>query len=123
MAKVLGLGGFFFKAREPVKLGEWYQKWLGMELQSDHNSVSFQASALPEKAYSVWSPFEQDTDYFQPSGQATMVNLIVDDVKEAISQVREGGAEIVGEIEEYSYGTFGWFLDPEGNKVELWKSS
>jgi len=121
MATVLGLGGFFFKAREPVKLGEWYQQWLGMKLEPDHNSVSFKPSTLPEKAYSVWSPFKQDTDYFQPSDQATMVNLIVDDVAEALSQVQEGGAEIVGEIEEYEFGVFGWFIDPEGNKVELWK--
>ena len=120
MAKVLGIGGFFFKAKEPVALGKWYQEWLGMELESDHNSVSFKPAAMPEKAYSVWAPFKHDTDYFQPSEQQTMLNLIVDDVAGALSQVKEGGGKIVGEVEEYDYGTFGWFLDPEGNKVELW---
>ena len=123
MAKVLGLGGFFFKSKDPVKLGQWYQRWLGMELESDHNSVSFKPSAMPEKGLSVWAPFSQDTEYFQPSQQPTMVNLIVDDVAEALSQVKEGGAEIIGEVEEYDYGTFGWFVDPEGNKVELWMPS
>jgi predicted enzyme related to lactoylglutathione lyase len=120
MAKVLGLGGFFFKSREPVKLGEWYQQWLGMELASDHNSVSFKPETMPEKGCSVWAPFKHDTDYFAPSDQPTMVNLIVDDVAGALAQVKEGGATIIGEVEEYEYGTFGWFLDPEGNKVELW---
>ncbi len=121
MAKVLGLGGFFFKAKEPVKLGEWYQQWLGMKLADDHNSVSFKPSEMPDKSFSIWGPFSADTKYFEPSNQAAMVNLIVDDVAGALAQVKEGGAEVVGDIEEYSYGIFGWFMDPEGNKVELWK--
>jgi predicted enzyme related to lactoylglutathione lyase len=75
---------------------------------------------MPEKGCTVWGPFENDTDYFQPSDQTTMVNLIVDDVAQALAQVRDGGATVVGEVEDYDYGTFGWFLDPEGNKVELW---
>ena len=65
-------------------------------------------------------PFKHDTDYFDPSDKSYMFNIIVDDLEGALAQVKEGGATIVGEIEKYDYGSFGWFLDPEGNKVELW---
>ena len=69
----------------------------------------------------VWSPFRQDTTYFDPGNRSYMFNLVVDHLADALEQVRQGGAEIIGEIEEYDYGRFGWFMDPDGNKVELWE--
>ena len=83
--------------------------------------VAFQPAAYPENSSTVWSPFHRETKYFEPSTQRFMFNLIVDDLGGALSQVQTGGANLVGEIEEYDYGRFGWFLDPEGNKVELWE--
>jgi predicted enzyme related to lactoylglutathione lyase len=121
MARVMGVGGVFFRARDPQALCAWYAEWLGVPI-ADHPSASFRPASMPERAYTVWAPFATDTDYFDPSDRPYMFNLIVDDLDGALAQVREGGAELVGTVEEYDYGRFGWFLDPEGNKVELWQS-
>ena len=120
MAKVLGLGGIFFKADNPEKLCEWYKTHLGLSIDFPHGSV-LRAEQLPKGAYAVWSPFPKDTDYFEPSNQSFMINFVVDDIEGALNQVKEGGAKVVGEIEESEFGKFGKFIDPEGNKVELWK--
>ncbi len=120
MARVLGLGGIFFRARDPKALGEWYRERLGVPVAHPHGA-SFQPDEMPDGGLTVWAPFEHDTSYFEPADRQFMFNLVVDDLEEALDQVREGGAELVGEIEEYDYGRFGWFLDPEGNKVELWE--
>jgi predicted enzyme related to lactoylglutathione lyase len=120
MARVLGVGGVFFRARDPRKLGDWYQEWLGVPVSHPHGA-SFEPGSMPDGGLTVWAPFQHDTSYFDPSDRQFMFNLVVDDLDEALSQVQQGGAELVGEIEEYDYGRFGWFLDPEGNKVELWQ--
>lgn len=120
MAKVLGVGGVFFKSKDPEKLGAWYQEWLGVPVEHPYGA-SFKPDAMPENGMSVWSPFADDTTYFQPSEQAYMVNLIVDDLEGALAQVERGGAQLVGDVEKHEYGSFGWFIDPEGNKVELWQ--
>jgi predicted enzyme related to lactoylglutathione lyase len=121
MAKVMGVGGVFFKSSDPAALAGWYGKWLNIELDTSFNGACFYPDRLPEKSYTVWSPFDGKTDYFQPSDQPFMVNLIVDDLPEALSQVSEGGATLIGEPEDSEFGHFGWFLDPDGNKVELWQ--
>ncbi len=120
MAKVLGVGGVFFKSKDPESLGSWYQKWLGVPVEPPYGA-SFTPDAMPTGAATVWAPFKEATDYFEPSERELMVNLVVDDLDGALAQVREGGAEIVGEIESFDYGRFGWFVDPEGTKVELWE--
>jgi predicted enzyme related to lactoylglutathione lyase len=119
MAKVLGVGGIFFKSPDPKRLGEWYTKWLGMEVTEW--GIAYDPKAMPANGQTVWNAFDAKTDYFDPSQKGFMFNLIVDDVEEAIKQVKEGGAEIVGEIQKFDYGSFGWFMDPDGNKVELWE--
>ncbi len=119
MAKVLGLGGLFFKSHDPEKLLAWYAQWLGVG--DGKASIEFQTTAMPANSFTVWSPFPANTDYFAPSGRAFMFNLIVDDLDGALGQVHTGGAQVVGEIEEHEYGRFGWFIDPDGNKVELWE--
>lgn len=121
MAKVLGVGGVFFKSKDTQAIGEWYKTWLGFEINPGFGGSVFFPGSLPEGAYTVWSPFNADTDYFEPSANTYMINLIVDDVAAALAQVKEGGATLVGEPETLEYGEFGWFLDPDGNKVELWK--
>ena len=119
MAKVLGLGGLFFKSPDPAKLLTWYAQWLGVG--DGKASIEFQRAAMPANSFTVWSPFPANTDYFAPSGRAFMFNLIVDDLDGALGQVHTGGAQVIGEIEEHEYGRFGWFIDPDGNKVELWE--
>lgn len=121
MAKALGIGGVFFKSADPAALAAWYKEWLRIELDQSFNGCCFYPGQLPDKSYSVWSPFDSNTDYFNPSDQSFMINLIVDDLPEALAQVVEGGASLVGEPEKSQFGRFGWFLDPDGNKVELWQ--
>lgn len=121
MAKVLGIGGIFFKSADPATLAAWYGKWLRIELDQTFNGSRFFPNHLPEKSYTVWSPFDEKTDYFKPSEQSFMFNFIVDDLHEALEQVVTGGATLIGEPEELEIGHFGWFVDPEGNKVELWQ--
>lgn len=120
MARALGIGGVFFKCRDRTALATWYQRHLGLAL-TDFGGAHFGHEELPEGAYCVWGPFDADTQYFVPSLKEFMINLIVDDLDGALAQVAEGGAAVVGEVVKYDYGCFGWFVDPEGNKVELWQ--
>jgi predicted enzyme related to lactoylglutathione lyase len=120
MAKVLGLGGVFFKSENPEKLGAWYKEWLSLPVEHPFGA-SMKYEGLPANSFGVWSPFKKDTTYFAPSEQTFMLNLIVDDLEGCLARVREGGAEIIGDPEVSEFGSFGWFLDPEGNKVELWQ--
>lgn len=120
MARVLGVGGVFFRSHDPKALGDWYQKWLGVPVEP-WGGVAFKPDSLPAGGYTVWGPFPKDTEYFDPPAREFMFNLMVDDLDGALVQVREGGAEIVGRVEESEFGRFGWFIDPDGNKVELWQ--
>lgn len=120
MARVIGLGGIFFKSPDPKALGEWYKTHLGLPVE-DWGGAAFHLSAQSISGYTVWSPFKHDTDYFTPSPAAFMFNLIVDDLAQALAQVSQAGAEIVGDVEQSEFGSFGWFVDPDGNKVELWQ--
>ncbi len=120
MAKVTGLGGVFFRAADTKAIGQWYQKWLGLPVEHPYGA-SIPHKQLSGEGISVWAPFEKDTTYFGDSGQVYMINLMVDDLPGALAQVRQGGAEVMDKTEESEFGHFGWFIDPEGNKVELWQ--
>ena len=119
MAKAIGVGGIFFKSPNPKRLYEWYAKWLGMTLEEW--GVAYFPKDYPANSQTVWSAFEASSSYFYPSKTGFMFNLIVDDLEGALDQVQEGGAEIIGNIEKMEFGSFGWFMDPDGNKVELWE--
>lgn len=123
MAKVLGLGGVFFKSKDPKTLAGWYAEWLGLAVDPSYNGVSFPLKDANDEAYNVWGVFDASTDYFDPSPQQFMINLMVDDLDGMLARVAEGGGTVVGETQDYEYGRFGWFLDPDGNKVELWQPS
>jgi len=116
---VLGIGGVFFKSPDPKRLYGWYAKCLGMEFQDW--GTTYYPSGMPANSQTVWSAFDANTDYFAPSEKEFMFNLVVDDLEQALKQVEEGGGQIVGKIEKLEYGSFGWFLGPDGNKVELWE--
>lgn len=120
--KVLGIGGVFFKCEDRDALGQWYEKALGFKIDPSYGGTSFASSEVPSGAYTVWGAFKEDTDYFSPSKRDFMINLIVDDVEACMKRVVENGGEQVGDIMvEDGFGTFGWFMDPEGNKIELWQ--
>ena len=120
MHKVRGVGGLFFKCDDPEKLAAWYKTYLGFELNGPTYGL-FNPNQSQEFDRIVWSPFKADTDYFQPSEQSFMFNFIVDDVAAMLKQVEQGGGQPIGDIQKESYGDFGWFIDPAGFKVELWR--
>lgn len=120
MAHVLGVGGVFFRSRNPRKLARWYRDSLGIPLDMPSAAV-FKPSQMPKNGLTVWSVFPARTRYFRPSASPFMINLVVDDVDEALCQVEIAGGTIVGKPKSHEYGRFGWFLDPDGNKVEVWQ--
>ena len=122
MKRVTGIGGILFKARDPKALGEWYRRHLGMNLE-DWGGVAFRwGDGEPSGAgTTIWSPFAADTDYFAPSTAPFMVNFRVDDLHALLAALKAEGCEVQDRVEESEYGKFGWVLDPEGNKVELWQ--
>lgn len=120
MAKALGVGGVFFKSPDPKRLLGWYAEHLGFD-RGNEPGIRLCHDDLPAGSYLMWGPFERQTEYFNPSRKDFMFNLIVDDLAGALEQVAAGGAELVGNVEHYDYGSFGWFVDPDGNKVELWQ--
>ena len=119
MAKVLGIGGVFFKSPDPARLRAWYAQWLGFA--AGEYGANFEPSNMPVGSLTVWNPFSAGTDYFAPSTASFMINLIVDDLDGALAQAKEGGAALAGDVQNFDYGRFGWFIDPDGNKVELWQ--
>jgi predicted enzyme related to lactoylglutathione lyase len=121
--QVLGVGGVFFRAANPERLGAWYQEYLGLDIEGwgSTHGASFSPSAMPPNSFTVWGAFAADTEYFGDPQQAFMINLVVDDLEAALANAAFGGAAVLPETEDHDYGRFGWFEDPDGNRVELWE--
>jgi predicted enzyme related to lactoylglutathione lyase len=122
MQRVLGVGGVFFKAENPELLRAWYRDILGITIDS-FGGAFFPWSELTTRggAGTVFSPFKSDTEYFAPSVKPFMINFVVEDLHAMLAQARAGGAQVDEKITEESYGKFGWLMDPEGNRIELWQ--
>ena len=122
MKKVTGIGGIFFKTKDPEKMKEWYGKNLGL-VTNDYGSVfEFRSSVKPEKkGYALWSPFKEDTEYFRPSEKEFMINYRVENLEKLVEELKKDGVTVCDEIETYEYGKFVHILDPENNKIELWE--
>ncbi len=118
--RVTGLGGFFFKSKDPEKLKAWYGKHLGIPVDNYGWTFKWQDD-VGGKGTTQWSPFKEDTSYFKPSEKDFMMNFRVENLHELLSVLKEEGVTIVGKVEEYDYGKFGWIIDPENNKIELWE--
>ncbi len=118
--RVTGLGGFFFKTDDPNGIKDWYKKHLG--IPTDQYGWTFWWKDKDGNDCSTqWSPMKSDTSYFKPSESSFMMNFRVENLVELLEALKEEGVTIVGEIEEFEYGKFGWILDPDGNKLELWE--
>jgi predicted enzyme related to lactoylglutathione lyase len=118
--RVTGLGGFFFRSEDPKASIEWYRKHLG--LNTDEYGCTFWWKDEDGNDCSTqWSPFSKDTSYFDPSKKQFMMNFRVENLEELLTALKEEGVVVIGEIETYDYGKFGWVMDPEGNKIELWE--
>jgi predicted enzyme related to lactoylglutathione lyase len=116
MARVLGLGGIFVKAPDMDAWRAWYRDVLGIAFE-DHGSAIFRH---PDTGFTNLAPFAPDTDYFRPSSQPFMINLIVEDIDGVLARAQAAGAEALGHQDE-DYGRFAWLIDPAGVKVELWE--
>jgi len=119
MKRVIGIGGIFFKAENPKQLAAWYEKHLGIDFGGKtYSDFQFQKR---EKGWTAFSLFKQDTQYFDPSAKEFMLNLRVENLDALLETLRGEGVHVFDEIEDGDYGKFGWILDPEGNKIELWQ--
>lgn len=122
--RVTGLGGVFFKTADPKKLKAWYAKHLGLETDDYGATFKWIDPNDPDSktpGMTVWGTFEEDTEYFNPSTKPFMFNYRVENLTALLAVLKEEGVTIVGNVEEYPYGKFGWIMDPEGNKIELWE--
>lgn len=121
MKRVTGIGGIFFKSPDPGSLGAWYRDHLGMDV-TEWGGVIFQWGG-PESppGMTIWSPFAQDTSYMEPGTASFMINFRVHDLVALLAALRAEGCTVVGEMQTSEQGKFGWVLDPDGNKIELWE--
>jgi predicted enzyme related to lactoylglutathione lyase len=123
MKKVTGIGGVFIKAKDAKSLAAWYDKHLGFSF-GENLYVTFKwinenNPAVPGNTGLAF--FKQESEYFDPSASPFMINFRVKDLETLMERLKEEGVEIVGEILQEDYGKFGWVMDPEGNKIELWE--
>ena len=120
--KVTGIGGIFFKSKDPKASREWYSKNLGLAVNEYGSPFEFRNAHEPEEInYLNWNPFEENTDYFQPSEKEFMINYRVQNIEDLVSNLSANGVQVVDEITEYEYGKFVHIMDLEGNKIELWE--
>jgi catechol 2,3-dioxygenase-like lactoylglutathione lyase family enzyme len=121
MERVTGIGGIFFKARNPANLIAWYREHLGIEAQDGFFSFPWRELNEPQRlARTVWAPFPEDTSYFQPGQASFMINYRVANLDRLLDQLRSAGVAIDGRTEDEN-GRFAWILDPDGNRIELWE--
>jgi predicted enzyme related to lactoylglutathione lyase len=123
MGKITGLGGVFIRATDPKALADWYQQKLGVNFNGQPFVVFpfSEEEGKPPAGYNIMSFFKSDSNYFSPSKKETMINLRVEDLFGLLEDLKKKGVEVVGETVDGEYGKFGWILDPEGNKLELWE--
>jgi len=122
MKKVTGIGGIFFKCKDPVKVKEWYKTHLGLNTDEYGTNFEWREGADPAKyGFTIWSPFSDSTKYFEPSSRDFMINYRVANLELLIEELKKGGVTIVDKMESYDYGKFIHILDNEGNKIELWE--
>ena len=119
MKRVTGIGGIFFKAKDAPALRAWYQRHLGIDVQ-DWGGTAFMWGDT-DGGMTVWSVNPATSDQFAPSNASFMINYRVDDLHALLAALKAEGCHVMDEVQEYEYGKFGWVIDPEGNKVELWQ--
>ncbi len=123
MAQVRGIGGIFFKSQDPAALNAWYEKHLGMDVKPNVGAMfAWRRADEPEKEeMTVWSVFPASTKHFDPSKSSFMVNYIVDDLDAMLEEMKANGVAVDERVERTDYGNFGWIIDPDGNRIELWQ--
>jgi predicted enzyme related to lactoylglutathione lyase len=123
MKRVTGIGGIFFKAKDPKSLAAWYREHLGIDVQP-WGGAAFDwtdADGKPVAGTTAWSITSEKSDQFAPSSAPFMVNYRVADLHALLNALKGEGCNVLDKVDESEYGKFGWVIDPEGNKVELWE--
>ena len=118
--RVTGIGGIFFKSKDSKASKDWYKKYLDFNTD-DYGCTFWWKDKEGNDASTQWSPFKDDTNYFEPSTKDFMFNYRVADLETLIKTLRDEGVTIVGDMQTYEYGKFAWILDNENNKIELWE--
>ena len=123
MKRVTGIGGIFIKSENTARLRAWYQKHLGIDVEEWGGTAFRWAGPHNPDGHgtTVWSVFEASSKYFEPSSAPFMVNYRVDKLHDLIAVLRQEGCEVIDKVDESEYGKFGWVVDPDGNKIELWE--
>lgn len=123
MKRVTGIGGIFFKSKDPKALADWYRVHLGIGVEEWGGAAFSWVSADNPSGVgtTVWNPFKADTTYFEPSHAPFMINYRVADLHALLAALRSEGCNVVDKVDESDFGKFGWVIDPEGNKLELWQ--
>jgi predicted enzyme related to lactoylglutathione lyase len=123
MAKVTGIGGVFFKTKsDAAALNAWYQKYLGIPIESFGGAVlEWPNDHAEDQGLTVWQVADKESKWFGPSNSSFMINYRVDNLDEMLAQLHAGGVEVIGGPESHENGCFAWIMDPDGNKVELWE--
>jgi len=120
--RVTGIGGIFFKAKDPEATMKWYKERLGIESGRWGSTFEWRQAEDPsKKGFTAWSIFDEDTDYTQPSNKDAMINYRVENLEELLQALKNEGVQIIGEMQVFEYGKFGWIMDPNGYKIELWE--
>jgi predicted enzyme related to lactoylglutathione lyase len=123
MKKVTGIGGIFFKCKNPKKMTEWYQKHLGLNTNPYGATFDwYEGADSTKKGQTQWTPFPETTKYFEPSTKDFMINYRVENLQALFNELKKEGVTIVDTIETYDYGKFLHILDEEGNKIQLWEA-
>jgi len=122
MKRVTGIGGIFFKCKDPKKMREWYNTHLGLNT-NQYGAVFewWQGADSTKKGFTQWSPFAETTKYFEPSVRDFMINYRVENLEALVEELKKEGVTIADKIETAGYGKFVHIIDVEGNKVELWE--
>jgi predicted enzyme related to lactoylglutathione lyase len=123
MARITGIGGVFFKSKnDGAALAAWYQKHLGLSVESFGGAIlRWPDDKAEDKGVTVWCVADKESKWFSPSDSPFMINYRVDNLDELIAQLRGDGVEIISGPESHENGKFAWIMDPDGNKVELWE--
>ena len=120
--RVTGIGGIFFKAKDPAALKAWYSKHLGLQMgEYGSNFEWHQGMDSTKKGFTLWAPFKETTKSFQPSEKQFMINYRVEGLDHLLANLKSAGILPTDSVEKASYGNFVHLMDPEGNKIELWE--
>ncbi|MDR4890701.1 MULTISPECIES: VOC family protein [unclassified Chryseobacterium] len=121
MKRVTAIGGIFFKCKDPEQVNEWYKTHLGLPTSPYGAKFDWKDAESGKEGYTLWSPFKESTQYFEPSAKEFMINYHVENIEALVEELKKEGVTVLDEVAVYEYGKFVHILDPEGNKIELFE--